>query len=1102
MATINNQMNVTQYGLTRISEELIAEREFDPDKIDIIGSPLIEGNGVLSSLDSLSAAGHSGLDFDNNGNLRITFEGITGTLPANISDQQCLWELRSENGDYFNLSLYKNKIALETSLSGSIYEIFSISLIKDLKSIIDSGSRVAISVLLNKNGYQYNYSMGKEVDSDEGNYHIDGHTVSLHNFTSIIIGNDNIDLGSQMYWKGSIQLARFKINKNGALYYTPSNEVYFTFSKVAISDGTNPLSNDSEPLNGKVYFFNIEEISRTENNLLLKTTVDAKAYLTIREIGLYINVKGKDKLFSVITDLNVEKASNIGYDLIFHVNLDISVMNTELFPEIVFSDVHEVSKRDFVEVKKITLAAFSDMEVAVAKNAYEIGANKAQCFYKLSDSINLNKENWMTTQHYKKLTNTIKAGTTSVFNPQLVSKSGNITISSDGIASNFTGDFGDGCSVTMNATFNAIYLPTGLDLNLKFITSTNNTSNKDEVVFQLGGPSSGPATGSWSPIFITMCNEELKIRISSAPTITINSNIVYALYGTEGVGGEEMFKWMRVSSIQSLPEFIYSPSLDPSGSIRYANYYTPPGIFDIDGNVLTYQQLVFQDPNEYQCTFNNIPPGVPCSVRIIKSYNSNVYTVYVQLADGDVRTNSITLLSADRLAPVGTIQFGEFEGVEYNGFSRRWYSGNTNPSMPVILYAWDYLDSEVYTVSNTPSSGDIVYRSVSRTMRPYATVSSYDSVNDRIAIQGGTVGYRSSLSDACLNSIPYTRDSFSANNPKFFSGSVDLSSFNLKITENGTFGPVTLAEYNALDETTTTTSTKDFIHFPYFPYNSYSAKNLMNMEDFKVLDNTFVGSEDTINFDNGLTLDSFTGFTLCAKIDIRDSKDKLFFTKRLDSDNQYCSLEFKDDNVVFTLYPSAADDVVASWYVPKERFSSYVRGPLLFTFIIDGYYDEDLHKVVRTLRMYKNNELIYSDAIADVTFKNNPSNYRLYNYFINLYAWTYEKWVLIESGESYIQNKYELQHHVVYTKTNTITSTTPLYDVHGEPNEDTNFSIQSIDGAYRVAYNDGGWEETTYSFSESVVTDHDMYISDIITFDGPITEKQLYYLNNLLDTNF
>ena len=174
--------------------------------------------------------------------------------------------------------------------------------------------------------------------------------------------------------------------------------------------------------------------------MLLKVLIDKEANLTIREVGLYIDVKGSPKLFSVIRDLNIRKNTDLGYELIFHMNIDLGIVNTNVTPDVVFNNVNNVSKNDFVEMKTYTLGMISDMEVAVAKNATELGYNKAQVFYRYANELKINKECWLAAQEYQKLKWKIKEGTFEVFDPNSVEIHGNLEVDRRGVATNFSGD--------------------------------------------------------------------------------------------------------------------------------------------------------------------------------------------------------------------------------------------------------------------------------------------------------------------------------------------------------------------------------------------------------------------------------------------------------------------------------------------------------------------------------------------------------------------------------------------------------------------------------------------------------------------------------------
>ena len=434
MASANNQMEITRYGLNRVSEELIAERIFNSSKIELIGNPLISGNGVMSSLDDTSGAFHAGLEFTADNTVKVICSGTIGTSSTD-DFHQCLWRIVGNNNSYIDLSLYKNSLQLNLkNESGTITNILNITV--DV-SLDDS---ISTFISLNSNTCYYNYTIGDSMkEGTEGIPTSAGFNIS--GFTGVYIGNDlqapepHKDYN---FWRGSVFLSKFRINVDDSLYYAPSDDVYFEFSKVLVGDGSRPLTDTSGQISGRIYAFPIEEIVRTGSNVLIKTTIDEDAHLTIKEVGLYITINDEPKLFSVIRDLNITKTANLGYELIFKVNLDINIVNVEAFPEVILKDVKNVSKREFLDIKMYTLGTFTDMEVAVGLNATEIGYNKAQVFYRYSDELNLNKENWLSSQEYHKLRKKVHAGTEEVFDESTVVLHGNVQVTPDGVASGFS----------------------------------------------------------------------------------------------------------------------------------------------------------------------------------------------------------------------------------------------------------------------------------------------------------------------------------------------------------------------------------------------------------------------------------------------------------------------------------------------------------------------------------------------------------------------------------------------------------------------------------------------------------------------------------------
>lgn len=429
MATSNDQLTTISYGLTRIAEELIAEREFDSSKITLFGNPSVSTTGILSSLSETQGASYEGLSFTESDVVLVSIEGTIGELSTSELSQ-CLWSFKSTNDS--NLTVYLDENSMTVSFKNSSGTQRSILTKDDIS--VNVGDGIQVKLELSSSKAKLNCFVGGSLYTEEASLE----EPVMVGMNEVLIGNDSTE--SDNYWRGSIQLARFTISKNGSLYYSPSDDVYFEFSKVLVGDGTYPLTDNSGQVNRRVYSFPVEEIARSGSNLLLKTTVDKSADLTIREVGLYIDVKGSPKLFSVIRDLNIRKDTDLGYELIFHLNIDLSIVNTNVVPDVVFEDVHNVSKNDFLDVKTYTLGMISDMEVAVAKNATELGYNKAQVFYRYANELKINKECWLAAQEYQKLKWKIKEGTFEVFDPSSVEIHGNLEVDRRGAATNFSGD--------------------------------------------------------------------------------------------------------------------------------------------------------------------------------------------------------------------------------------------------------------------------------------------------------------------------------------------------------------------------------------------------------------------------------------------------------------------------------------------------------------------------------------------------------------------------------------------------------------------------------------------------------------------------------------
>lgn len=369
MPEASNIMTVTNKGLSAVSGILINSYSYNGD-ITVIGNPDINSSGIASQLSSASYFERDNLELldatmnsQEESEIRTVSIDFTGTFVSSetYSTAFCLTGEKS-------LSVFLNSTSLIVdydednvmTLSG-----FNLSL-SDLIHIILNINPNFISIEAIINGKSY----FKQVEI----------TTEASKFTKILVGSEY--LGSENFWKGSINLSKFFIYQNKKLLYAPATKESVTFTSIVVSDVNFPLSDSSGPIIGASYEFPVEEISRTNNNVLLKANISSSAYLDIGNIGLYCRVAGKRFLFSSITGLNIRKGKDLPYELLFHVNLDINVVNTTVRPEIILREA-EYSPQTYLEdIKKVILNSTIDIERCIKKNSIALGYNRPQVFYR------------------------------------------------------------------------------------------------------------------------------------------------------------------------------------------------------------------------------------------------------------------------------------------------------------------------------------------------------------------------------------------------------------------------------------------------------------------------------------------------------------------------------------------------------------------------------------------------------------------------------------------------------------------------------------------------------------------------------------------------
>ena len=317
MTVISNNMIITDDSLKQISRKIINKGIYDGKSIEVIGHPSII-NGIATNLSETSYFKKAGIEIpEDYETLSLTFEGSIAP-----NEQECAFKLG-------NISLHFNGDTC------SLNDPYS-TLIQLTNSTMALGGQIKVSLLLTPE------EVNLELIID--NQFVCSGTESLtervefSNPLDFLVGID--EEGSNDYWKGSIDLSSISIEANNTLIYSPTTQPSITFTHIMIGDGKYPLNDNSAPILNHVYLYPIEELTRSNSNILITATITEDAYLKIKEIGLYCTFgDGTTHLFSILGGLSLNKSADVGYDLIIHINLDINVVNTTVMPKIKIKEV-------------------------------------------------------------------------------------------------------------------------------------------------------------------------------------------------------------------------------------------------------------------------------------------------------------------------------------------------------------------------------------------------------------------------------------------------------------------------------------------------------------------------------------------------------------------------------------------------------------------------------------------------------------------------------------------------------------------------------------------------------------------------------------------
>ena len=404
-------------SLTKICKEIINDRVYNSSLIKIVGSPYIV-DGVATNFSSSDYLYQDSLSLPSD---EITIS-IKGVFASGSNSKQCAWALIGN--DVYPIILY----ASETSITLS-YRTETICKLSGL--ILNSNNAISIKVRIDSTNCEISIFQGDTLYNivEPLRYYL-----TLNKYTKVQIG-----AFEDSQWAGNIYIAPFSISGKNNIIYTPSDGPYFNLSKILISDGEYKLTDNTKPVTHHIYELGVNEITRSGSTLLIESLIDADTYLNIREIGLYDTSGENPVLFSVADNLSINKTEGLPYDLIFTLDLSLSIVNIVGFPDtgsFLVKDPGYISLFKFNSIERTLLYVLTNLERIIDKNALEIGYNRPQVFYKLQQDISNMEHCYNTIQSYAKMKDKFFYKSSREFDPSRVAVEGGIEINND-TASNF-----------------------------------------------------------------------------------------------------------------------------------------------------------------------------------------------------------------------------------------------------------------------------------------------------------------------------------------------------------------------------------------------------------------------------------------------------------------------------------------------------------------------------------------------------------------------------------------------------------------------------------------------------------------------------------------
>lgn len=637
------------------------------------------------------------------------------------------------------------------------------------------------------------------------------------------------------------KISRELINKK-----IDGKEIYFKFTHILISDGVFPLTDTSVEIDDHIYKCPTTEVSRANNNILLVAHIDQVIKINLKEIGLYYEDDDGIHLFSIIKDVSLTINKNLSYTLILNAKIDINVVNTVVFPEIVTKGGDTPPASDFREVQRIFTYTLINLERLIRLNAIGIGQytggsqaavdpavmtdikpagvgyNKAQVLYRYLKELSNFYDNFIATNNYSLLDHEFTSKTINELNTNSFVNIGDVYE-----AENMAGGFTNTSYLKVEDTY---YVPAYSEWEYEATFTTSSDVEINQTITNFA------ETAVVQPLLLGINNSKCYLTMGKADKMTLQRE------------GKSYYFTRSSNSITINEDNYFTWSCNESMGL---NYHT---VKDPDTPSPTYSNGIISRFSPYSSVHSN---------KKINTLSGDSWTLTISFSTGnDTFTNSYL---------IGSYLIGSssksFELDIYNrGLKIYLSSDGTN---------WDIADGviaksdELKVNPNTKYTAIITFNGSAYTIdlinedigesSTLATITSSTSTLFSKYLYVGSKGYGNvtSHADYFTGSVDLNNTSFSINNNVVWDG---LSNLNVILTDGYNYlstAPEHIYDYTGYrieDVTFVNQESGTFINqniFPVQPYSTYSVRVKYNYNKY-----TIEYSQDRVDYFEVLSLTS------------------------------------------------------------------------------------------------------------------------------------------------------------------------------------------------------------------------------------------------------